>query len=1432
LPGRKRPTEPASPYAAIQRFQEGGEVGFEGFDTNYTDYTDPFQDVGYDEERRQREEERNVWDENTGTWYDPIYGNTFDPNEGVWHSPDGMVYENGVWQYPAQYTGPIGPVSAGYYPQLPPAQYAEPAGPVSPYLGPTGEFREPQNLREQLDIQRQGESQYGGIPGSLLGAAGNVFQAATRGIEPLEDVRSFVGDIAEPVGRAAAFGLNPFGNLLAEQLGLPSIPDITGDVFRFGAQTAVPTTPLELALGAGFGVAGAAGGLRAGESLGRAGLRGVLEAFALDPTRPGVREAVEQALTPTVTRLAVFEDALGPVPETLAGSRGARQIENPAFARILEPDEAPVAGEQIYLHGNVNGLVGEIQPGTFVTTNVDDAWGYANLAERSIRAGLQEAPLSLSAYTGGPGTGVPRLGDLGAEAAQMRRQGLGGALTGEPGASQLRVAGGAPIDESFEEAAQRAAYVQRGIDDAAVREAQRQVREFSSDVAPANALPAQAMPEPTPLATEQEAAIRFLDEGSTTYWPELRREFTQPQWDQWNAWKGSLAGPEAAARGKDWLDLLDTVYAAPDQETRLALETVGLEKMRSEMAKSQIDNLMREAANLQPNEIVERLQTIDEQMSRLALAQAKMAENQWRLMPGGYPGRGTGTAAEAGPRWSRQAADYWMGGARQGANTPERLRAIAGGGESGVRENFITMLAEAANVPRALMAGADFSQLVTHTAPLVAAHPELLGAARRAAGVMFDQRAFSELMTEYNVGSKWAQYGLDLRLPSIAGETREGALTPSRFVAEKVPVYRETARFTTANVAGVRSQELDRFITKLEGMPKYSDAGGKLNERGLTEAKKYVRGVESITGRGNLGNAQFLDRYLSGIFFSPSYTISQVQRFGPLLNTPFTPAWNETARNLGAYVATGAGLMAAAATAGLTVDFDPGANFGKITDAAGNHINIWGGQQALARLIYQEATGKSVTEAGAVYQADRGALPLAYGVNRLSPQASILLRSVPQSVREKIGDPDLQRALWPTGRADLPGSLYNFAKNPSQATRDKALSAMGDFFTPLWVQDTVAGYRLDGLKGAALAGSLNIIGASNIPYAPSAFTQQARQYGELGRQIPFPETWAGLIQGDKWFDLSSREKEFVKESKPEIFERLQQQSVEAARGRGDPFQKALDEQTSIRQTYRPADDEIQRRLNAGEIDPYTARKALELNKDLMDKELRAVQFPESQSSRERSQIQNLISAYNGIYDRTQRPDGSVDWEGRAQLQQAMLADVAQRYGQEWAERLHWNTEQRTNANASPLQQMNEAARPLVSQYNSIPLGPEGNPNRYDARNAWLVNNALENANLFYIGRVTELKTPEAQQYLEMISPGVKPVVDFYLGFEQKGNVPRGERDAAANRYFNLPGDVDRQDWRRDHWEVDAVLWRSGYLPNVVSLEAWRLIGSPPIAQAR
>lgn len=918
----------------------------------------------------------------------------------------------------------------------------------------------------------------------------------------------------------------------------------------------------------------------------------------------------------------------------------------------------------------------------------------------------------------------------------------------------------------------------------------------------------------SPLAPDQEASIRFLNEGSETMWPELRKEFEGPQWDAWNAWKETLPAGERVARGRDWTDLLDTVFTAPDQATRLELENIGLDKMRAEVSRALLDDAIKAAPTMNVVDFTAKLEQIQDTMARMAVAQAQMSEKLWLEMPGGYK------AGSPGARWSRQAADYWVGGANQGIPR-ERLAAVAGAADN--KMSLPQIIAEIANTPRGLMAGGDFSQIGTHMAPLIAAHPERAGNITKAMSVMFDEKAYTDLMEQYRTGSKWSQYDINLHLPATSGVNREGALLPSEKVAS-LPGYKQTARFSTASLGGARSEEVDRFITKLEGMSKYA-TDGKLNKEGVQQAQKYARSVESITGRANLGSLQSLDRYLSGVFFSPSYTVSQVQRFAPLLDRPFTPVWNETARNLGAYVAAGASLMGLAAYAGANVSFEPGANFGKITLPDGHHINIWGGQQALARLIYQEATGKSVSESGSTYKADRGALPLAYGVNRLSPQASILLRSVPESVRSQIGDKDLQRALWPAGRADLPGSLYRFATNPSEATRDKALGALGQFFAPLWIQDAVDGYKLDGIKGAAIAGGLNIIGMNDLAYAPTSFTQQTRVYEDVKNTVPFPESFAGLARADKFVDLSSREKELVRQSNPDAFDKLINQGTEDARKRGDEFQKAVDTQTQIRATYAPVIDQIQERLNSGQLDPYTARKAAELADDKMKEELRGVTFPEA-SAREKSEIQNLITAYNSIYDRTQRTDGTVDWDGRSQLQAAMLADIRERMGPEWADRLQFNVESRLNTNNPAYLQIMDASRPLVSQYNTIPLGPAGNPNRYDARNGWLMENPEFNANLFYLGRVTELRTPESVTTLAQIAPNVQPVVDFYLGFNQKGNVDRAVRDSAANAYFNLPGDVDRQQWRREHPKEDSILWQSGYLPNLVSMQSWQLSGSP------
>ena len=541
--------ERARSAGTFQGFQEGGEVGYE------PSYTDPFQDPGYEAQRQESEAARNVYDESTGGWYDPIYGNTFSPDEGVWRSPEGMVYEDGAWQWPAQYSGPIGPVPAGYYPQSNYAQqYAEPAGPAAPYLPSTGEFREPQDLLEQLQIQRQGESQYGqvagDVAGGILGAGLQGLGSVYQGLEQLpvlfdprvgyagagEGGPRFTGRMEDPVrlgeitgyptpyreeinralGSAGRFALEPYG---------------LGGVGQFVGENLYPQNVLQAGLELVPGIGTVPGALSFADDIARVGLAQA----ARNVVAGGGREALEQVLEPSVVRLAADPQALRPLEEGLMASRGAMEVIDPSRVRVLIEGENLRPGEVELFHGTVGGLQGAPRAGLNVTPLAEDAERFAEYTARAMRAGLQEAPppanvsretsraggglrevapvvraeeiardveqygsssvsggaigrdtddyVSAMVTSAGPGRanvetstghrftgtyeqvdrwidenvedtagrarllsgetgGVPRYDSL-AEADVMRRQGLAGALTGEPGASQLQVAGGA-----------------------------------------------------------------------------------------------------------------------------------------------------------------------------------------------------------------------------------------------------------------------------------------------------------------------------------------------------------------------------------------------------------------------------------------------------------------------------------------------------------------------------------------------------------------------------------------------------------------------------------------------------------------------------------------------------------------------------------------------------------------------------------------------------------------------------------------------------------------------------------------------------------------------------------------------------------------------------------------------------------------------------
>jgi hypothetical protein len=177
-----------------------------------------------------------------------------------------------------------------------------------------------------------------GVVGAPFNAAGAGLDIA--GLESAAGISRDIGDVAGSV--VSAFVPETAGDFATELL---PVVGVGGDIAR--------------ATSRGVGNAGAAAA-RNLDSLTRA---------AVTPE-------------PSVLRVAVREGAV--VPDASGGlgaSRGAVNVSDPSGVRILGPDEAPLPGEVEMFHGTAGPMrSGQLEPGTFLTPNPQDAASFARSA--------------------------------------------------------------------------------------------------------------------------------------------------------------------------------------------------------------------------------------------------------------------------------------------------------------------------------------------------------------------------------------------------------------------------------------------------------------------------------------------------------------------------------------------------------------------------------------------------------------------------------------------------------------------------------------------------------------------------------------------------------------------------------------------------------------------------------------------------------------------------------------------------------------------------------------------------------------------------------------------------------------------------------------------------------------------------------------------
>lgn len=241
--------------------------------------------------------------------------------------------------------------------------------------------------------------------------------------------------------------------------------------------------------------------------------------------------------------------------------------------------------------------------------------------------------------------------------------------------------------------------------------------------------------------------------------------------------------------------------------------------------------------------------------------------------------------------------------------------------------------------------------------------------------------------------------------------------------------------------------------------------------------------VNWATGRGSLPPE--IAVLMSPVFFAPRNLVSRFELAYMFLN-PFTSnavRW-EMAKDLSAFMATGQMMLVLTKLAGGSVELDPrSADFGK-GRFGDTRIDMWGGYQQIVRYLFQAVSEERKTATGQIVSDD--------GLN-------ILWRYVRSKLSPSIG---FQVDLMHDG--DLVGDRPDFTSIPGLRTFAK------NTFLPLFIQDTIDAYRLEGAKGLYVLPSTYFgLGATSYLKSP----------GEVATQVLHEQT---RLSPDKWKDSDGK----------------------------------------------------------------------------------------------------------------------------------------------------------------------------------------------------------------------------------------------------------------------------------------------------------------------
>ena len=272
-----------------------------------------------------------------------------------------------------------------------------------------------------------------------------------------------------------------------------------------------------------------------------------------------------------------------------------------------------------------------------------------------------------------------------------------------------------------------------------------------------------------------------------------------------------------------------------------------------------------------------------------------------------------------------------------------------------IRENIL----DAINFQRTFLTAFDMSAPLRQGLLFTLSRPrQSIPAMKEMIKSFGSEKAFNELRTNIETRPNVELYedvGLfrsDMRdLAGVAG--REEAFM-SKF-AGKLPGVKQSQRAYIGFLNKIRTDVFDNITKTFK-------KDGITPENNIKAFEDLATYVNNATGRGSLGKLEAIAPVLNGFFFSPRNLTAKFQLFTKTaLNPKATPqvrveAWKDIGKTVGVITS----VLALAKLSGIAdVELDPrSSDFGK--GKVGNtRIDLWGGNQQLARTAAQLLTGQT-----------------------------------------------------------------------------------------------------------------------------------------------------------------------------------------------------------------------------------------------------------------------------------------------------------------------------------------------------------------------------------------------------------------------------------------------------------------------------------------